>query len=248
MPRRTSTRSRTARLYVGTSGFSYRAWRGPFYPEKTRAADMLAYYATRFRSVEINATFRRVPTPATLSTWRDATPAGFVFALKAPMRITHVLRLKDAATATKTFVDAVSVLGDRTGPILFGCPPNLPLDRERLEAFLAALPREHRYACEFRHPSWEDARALLAEHGVAWCVADDDDARVAPATADALDAGSFAYVRLRRSDYTQRDLGAWAKRLRACVAAGRDVYCYLKHEESATGPAWAERIQELVGS
>src|SRR5437899_322489 len=135
---------------------------------------MLGYFAQRFPSVEINYTFRRQPSEQTLATWKEQTPEGFPFALKAHQRITHTLRLRDADDAVSFFLDRVRLLGDRLGPILFQCPPSLRFDRALIEPFLAYLPGNVRCAMEFRHPSWEEARPLLRDQGVAWCTAETD--------------------------------------------------------------------------
>src|SRR5438105_7376672 len=152
----------SGRLYLGTSGFAYKEWKGPFYPSDLKDPDMLPFYATRFPSVEINYSFRRHPAEKTLTTWRERTPDGFLFALKAHQRITHTHRLKDADESLKYFLDGLGALGPRLGPILFQCPPSLKFDRERIEAFVGALPPGGRYAFEFRHDSWADAQSLLA--------------------------------------------------------------------------------------
>jgi uncharacterized protein YecE (DUF72 family) len=230
-------------VYLGTSGFAYGGWRGPFYPPDLRARDLLPFYASRFNSVEVNYTFRRHPAERTLDAWRAATGEGFRFALKAHQRITHVLRLAGADEAVGRFLDRARRLGDRLGVVLFQCPPSLRFDRDRIERFLDLLPPTARYAFEFRHPSWAEAASLLADRGVAWCVADTDEA---PAPEGPLPAAPLAYVRLRRARYGEDELLGWARRIGAALASGADVYCYVKHEEGAAGPALAARLRELV--
>jgi uncharacterized protein YecE (DUF72 family) len=232
-------------FFAGTSGWAYAPWKGRFYPARIRPAEMLPWYATQFRSVEVNYTFRTVPPRETLAAWRDAVPERFVFALKAPQRITHFQRLSRSAATTKSFLRAVSALGERRGPVLFQCPPNFKADLPRLRRFLKSLPEDVPAAFEFRHESWAAARPLLAEHRRAWCEADDDERPVAAKDARLEDA-PFAYVRLRRESYSAADLRAWAKRFRAALASGRDVYCYLKHEDTAKGARWALELQRLV--
>jgi uncharacterized protein YecE (DUF72 family) len=188
--------------------------------------------------VEINYSFRRRPSELALATWRDATPEGFVFALKAHQRITHWLRLAGAAEAVSNFLDEATVLGDRLGPILFQCPPNLPYDRELLEAFVETLPPGHPYAFEFRHPSWSEAKPLLASRSLAWCVAQTDQ-QPAP---DSLDPGPFVYLRLRKRRYPKRELEAWADRLDPVLAGGRDAFVFFKHEDAGAGPKFAQRL------
>jgi hypothetical protein len=166
---------RAGTLSLGTSGFAYAEWKGSFYPPTIKAKEMLPFYSRRFGAVEINYTFRQLPSPKTIATWREATPAGFRFAIKAHQRITHFLRLAHAEAAVAEFLAALAPLGDRTGPLLFQCPPQLAFERGRLDAFLDLLPSRQRCAFEFRHPSWEEARPLLAARGMAWCVAESDD-------------------------------------------------------------------------
>jgi uncharacterized protein YecE (DUF72 family) len=234
------------RLYVGTSGFAFPQWKhGVFYPEGTRDKDMLAYYATRLPSVEINYTFRRDPAEKTLLTWREITPEGFVFTLKAHQRITHTRRLRNAGDAVNTFLEKARLLGDRLGCTLFQCPPNLPYDAGLLDDFLGLLPPELHAAFEFRHESWNEARPALAERGVAWCVSDTDEQ---PFTEPSLGiTGALAYLRLRRESYEDDDLKAWAERIGEALATGADAFCYLKHEEGGAGPRWAQRLAELLG-
>lgn len=231
-----------ARAYVGTSGFAYKEWVGSFYPDGTRDAEMLARYAERLPAVEINYTFRRSPAEKTLAAWRERTEGSFRFALKAHQRITHTLRLAEADEAVGAFLDRVRGLGDRLGPILFQCPPSLRYDRRLLEGFVGYLPPTFRYAMEFRHPSWEEARELLVEQGVAWCVAETDDQRAGEPVAE-----PFGYLRLRKEAYAEDELAGWARWIREQVAAGRDVYAFFKHEEEGGGPRHAQRLLELLG-
>jgi uncharacterized protein YecE (DUF72 family) len=227
-------------LYLGTSGFAYKEWKGPFYPESLKDREMLSYFASRFRSVEINYTFRRQPSETTLATWKEETPDGFLFGLKAHQRITHTLRLRDADGAVSFFLDRVKMLGQRLGPILFQCPPSLRFDRGLIESFLAYLPPITRYAMEFRHPSWEEARPILSDQGVAWCTAETD-----------ADAGGepsfepFGYLRLRKESYSDEEIAAWGDRIRPALERDRDVFAYFKHEDKGAGPVFAERLVSL---
>jgi uncharacterized protein YecE (DUF72 family) len=230
-------------LYLGTSGFAYDEWKGPFYPPGLKSGEMLRFYAERFRSVEINYTFRRQASEKTLTAWREATPDGFLFALKAHQRITHWLQLADADEAVSTFLDRARLLGPRLGPILIQCPPTLRFDRARIESFLAYLPPTFRYAFEFRHPSWEEAKELLASQGTAWCFADTDKS---PVTADLIDPGPFAFLRLRRDEYSDEDLKTWAGRIAGALDRGSDVFCYFKHEEGSAAPLLADRMAALI--
>ncbi len=230
-------------LHLGTSGFGYEEWKGPFYPPTVTPSQMLPLYAKRFGSVEINYTFRRDPSERTLATWRKATPDGFVFAVKAHQRITHWMRLTETDEALSAFLNRLAALRPKLGPVLFQCPPNLPFDRALIEAFVASLPPTHRYAFEFRHPSWIEAKELLASKGVAWCTAETDEQ---PFTAERIDATPFAYLRLRKERYRRGELRSWAARIRAVLEDGADVYCYLKHEEKGAGPILANRLSALT--
>lgn len=230
-------------LYLGTSGYAYDEWKGIFYPEGLKARQMLSYFASQFRSVEINYTFRHHPSEKTIQRWRSQTPDGFAFTLKAHQSITHRLRLADAGDAVAFFVERARLLEERLGTILFQCPPSLRYDRERAEGFLKVLPAGGRYAMEFRHPSWEDARALLEEHGVAWCMAETDETSAGP---DSFDP--FGYLRLRKEAYTDDEIAGWASRVGGALESGRDVYCYFKHEEKGIGPVHAERLADLLGA
>ena len=230
-------------LYLGTSGFAYNEWKGPFYPPTMKQREMLPFYATRFGSVEINYTFRQQPAETTLSTWREATPDGFLITLKAHQRITHWLRLANADEAVSNFLGRARGLDRRLGAILFQCPPNLPYDRSLIENFLAFLPPTFRYAFEFRHPSWTEAREVLASQGAAWCVADTDEK---PAADGPVPAEPFAYLRLRKEHYSDEELGTWAGRVRRVLDAGSDVFCYFKHEEKGAGPVHAEAFLKAI--
>jgi len=231
-------------LYLGTSGFGYDEWRhGVFYPEGLPASRMLSYYATLFRSVEINYTFRKFPSQKVLTSWLQQTPEGFRFTLKANQRITHVRRLRDVAGEVRAFMNEAAVLGDRLGPVLFQCPPTVEYDEGLLAAFADGLPRGMAAAIEFRHPSWRAAWPLLAERQIARCVADTDDAA---AGEDELVWQPFGYLRLRRAAYSDSELGVWAGRIQAALDAGGDVYCYFKHEDSAAGPRMARRLEQLM--
>lgn len=230
-------------LYVGTSGFAYPEWIGPFYPEGLASDDMLPAYAERFRSVEINYTFRRFPAEKTVLRWAERTPPEFRFALKAVGRITHTRRLRDTEQDVSDFLAKVRLLGDRLGPVLFQCPPTLRFDRGLIESFLASLPPIAPYAMEFRHESWSEARDLLAEHGVAWCFAETD---ATPDDAEPVLSEPFAYLRLRRQEYPDERLARWAERIGSTLDLGLDVFAYLKHEEGTAAPRHAERLAAML--
>jgi uncharacterized protein YecE (DUF72 family) len=234
---------RAGRVFVGTSGFGYDAWKGRFYPKDIKAKDMLAYYASRFPSVEINYTFRSLLSPKAVATWIAATPETFVFALKAHMRVTHSLALEDARKAAALFAKGVEPLGARTGPVLIVLPKRIETDCDALAAYLDMLPKQFRYALEFEHAKWDDVRPLVEARGMGRCVSDTDEAA---APEDAVASGAFAYLRLRRTKYGKADLARWAKRIGAALAEGRDVYCYFRHEDTASGPRFAEGLIDTM--
>ncbi len=231
------------KLYTGTSGFSYKEWKGPFYPEKHKAGDMLAYYAERLTAVEINNTFYRLPNASVLEGWCEQTPAGFRFSIKASRRITHMKRLKEADEEVAYLLKTVESLGDRLGMVLYQLPPNLKKDTERLAAFLKLLDGSSaRSVFEFRHESWldDEVEGMLRDAGCALCIADVDEA---PAP-ELVQTAPFAYVRLRREAYTDDDLAAWVKRVAGSGA--EEAYVFFKHEDAGAGPKLAMRFAELA--
>ena len=200
---------------------------------------MLAYYVERFTTVEINATFYRMPNAKTVAGWGQAAPAGFTYILKAPQRITHFGRLRGVDEPLRYFCDAARTLGDKLGPLLFQLPPNFKKATDRLGEVLAILPDEFRAAFEFRHESWfdDEVYALLRSRNVALCIADTEDgATPAIATAD------FGYLRLRAVEYTDDALRRWIETIDKVGAGWRDAYVFFKHEESGSGPALARRF------
>jgi uncharacterized protein YecE (DUF72 family) len=233
-------------FYLGTSGYSYDEWKHDvFYPEGLKNREMLSYYARRLNSVEINYTFRRIPSEKTIETWRAATPEGFRFALKGNQRITHFKRLSDADDDVRTFLERAALLGDRLGCVLFQCPPSLEYDRRLIESFVGYLPPRVRVAMEFRHPSWRAARELLLEQGVAWCVAETDEHDPRP---EDLAWEPFGFLRLRKTAYTDDELGRWAGRVREALAAGFDAFAYFKHEDLGASPQMARRLEDILRS
>ncbi len=229
------------RVLAGTSGFSYKEWKGSFYPEDLPAARMLAYYAERLPAVEINTTFYRMPKPALLEGWAAEVPPEFRFVLKASQRITHFKRLKEAGDEVAYFFGVAAVLGDRLGPALFQLPPNLKKDLPRLAAFLETLPAGRRAAFEFRHASWfeDDVLEALRRKGAALCIAEDEElATPLVATAD------WGYLRLRRQDYGDEAIHEWAARLRG--QPWNEAYVFFKHEDAGAGPRLAAQFLESV--
>ena len=232
----------TIAVRVGTSGYNYPEWRGSFYPENLPASAMLRFYAERFGTVEINASFYRIPAPATAAGWAAATPPSFVFTLKAPQRITHMRRLRDVDEPLARFFDVARALGDKRGPLFFQLPPNFKKDADRLREVLSRIPSDLRCAFEFRHPSWfaDDVYAALAARDAALCVADTE----AGSTPDETTA-SWGYYRLRNVEYPEAELRRWAS---ALARPGRtEVFCYFKHEETGRGPRLAARLRAALG-
>ncbi len=228
-------------LYVGTSGYSYKEWKGSFYPEKIPAKDMLRYYSERLSTVEINATFYRMPQKSMLENWKEQVPKNFRFSLKAPQRVTHFKRLKDTEEETKYFLEMAAVLEDQLGVILFQLPPNMKKDLPRLESFLNQLPQQPRAAFEFRHPTWfdDDVLDLLRSRNHAFCISDTDDLPVShiDKTAD------WGYLRLRRVLYSEDILKEWLERIRE--QQWQEAYVFFKHEDEATGPKLAAQFLSL---
>ncbi|MEO8430941.1 MAG: DUF72 domain-containing protein [Acidobacteriota bacterium] len=231
------------RVRIGTSGYSYKKWKGAFYPEELKPEEMLPFYARRFPTVEINNTFYRMPQASVLAKWAEQVPDGFLFALKASQRITHRSRLKDAADSVAFFFQVAVTLGDRLGPVLFQLPPNLKKDLPRLAAFLPLLPPGSRAAFEFRHASWFDDEVFeaLRGAGAALCLAEDEDLAT-PAVATT----GWGYLRLRRQDYGPESLQAWAAKIRA--QPWSEAFVYFKHEDEARGPLFAEGLINILGA
>lgn len=234
------------RWHVGTSGFSYKEWKGPFYPDDLPQKRWLAYYAERLSAVEINNTFYRSPRRAMLEGWAAEVGERFTFVLKAPQRITHKQRLVDVAEPVGWLWDAAQGLGPHQGPILFQLPPFARADVDVLRAFLAGLPGGLRAVLEFRHASWESdaVRGVLREHGAAWCTAD-TEGRDDGADEALVSTAGFGYLRLRREAYDDAALAAWVERVRA--EDWSEVFVFFKHEDAGTGPRLAARLLELVG-
>jgi uncharacterized protein YecE (DUF72 family) len=234
------------RVLVGTSGYSYKEWKGSFYPEDIKSEGMLRYYAERLPTVEINNTFYRMPTKALVEKWAQEVPESFTFVLKVSQRVTHQKRLRDAGDDVAYFFETAGELGARLGPALFQLPPNLKKDAERLRDFLAILPEGRPAAFEFRHESWFDDEIYdaLRARGAALCAADTDES--GDEGAPIVPTAGWGYLRLRRADYSDADLAAWADRVRA---QGWDrAFVFFKHEDAGKGPALAARFRDLMGA
>jgi uncharacterized protein YecE (DUF72 family) len=232
------------RFFVGTSGYSYKEWKGSFYPEKLPAKEMLSFYAQRFSTVEINNTFYRMPAPSVLESWSQQVPKNFRFVLKAPQTITHFKRLKDVTEPTRRFLKIASVLGERLGPLLFQLPPNFKKDVPRLERFLKLIPAGTEVAFEFRHESWfeNDVFARLRAKSCALCVADSEDL---PAP-ELVNTARWGMFRLRRAKYSKQRLVEWIEQ--AKLQKWDKVYVFFKHEDTGTAPKFADRFLKLLNS
>jgi len=230
---------------VGTSGFAFKEWKGPFYPSGLKDDAMLGYYSGRYPTVEINNTFYRLPKEHVLLDWASQVPDQFTFAIKASQRITHYARLKaGAADALGFLLKNTASLGDRLGPILFQLPPNLQKDSDRLRAFVALLPADRRFTIEFRHESWFDEETFdaLRARDIALCVSESADV-VCPRVATA----SWGYLRLHRQDYTDPMLAEWQQYVAA--QPWKDTYVFFKHDYiDGAGPLAVERFVEMIGS
>ena len=202
---------------------------------------MLSFYAKQFATVEINNTFYRMPTENLLLQWAQSVPTGFRFALKANQQITHIKRLRNCESALKRFLEVASVLveGDHLGPILVQLPPNFKCDRALLGEFLTLRPPAFRFAFEVRHASWyaEETYVLLRQHQTALCIAETDE-QVPPEVITA----DLTYARLRRENYTAKEITTWRKRFDQWTSQGIDVYVYFKHEDEGKAPALARRL------
>jgi uncharacterized protein YecE (DUF72 family) len=232
------------KLYVGTSGFSYKEWKGKFYPDDLPEDQMLHFYGEHFRSVEINNTFYRMPKEAVLERWAAEVPPGFKFVLKASQRITHFQRLRDTDDSLAYLLKVAGALKDRLGPLLFQTPPQFKRDLVRLHDFLKLLPLDCRAAFEFRDQSWFDDETfrLLRDHQAALCIAEAENELQVPF----VSTGDFGYLRLRRPDYGDGELRTWAERV--YQQNWHDAFVFFKHEEGGGGPEMAARFRKLIES
>ena len=229
------------KLHVGTSGYSYKEWKGNFYPEDLPAKEMLAYYARQLPAVEINNTFYRMPQASMIENWKEQVPAEFRFSIKATQRITHIKRINNCSEETKYLLEMAALLGERLGVIRFQLPPNMKKDAGRLKNFLALLSPEARAAFEFRHESWFDDETfdLLRARDCALVVSDTDEK---PLT-EIISTAPWGYLRLRRVLYEANDLGEWMKRVKA--QEWTDAFVFFKHEDEGTGPKLAAQFIAL---
>ena len=230
------------KLYVGTSGYSYKEWKGNFYPEDLPAKEMLSYYSRQLPAVEINNTFYRMPQPSMIENWKEQVPADFRFSIKATQRITHIKRLKNAADETNYLLESARLMEQRLGVVLFQLPPNMKKDAERLTDFLTMLPDDLHAAFEFRHETWFDDEVLgwLRQKNCALVVSDTDER---PLT-EILATANWGYLRLRRTSYNETDLTEWMKRVQ--TQTWTDAFVFFKHEDEGTGPKLAAQFLKLA--
>ena len=234
--------SHSKKLLAGASGYSFKEWKGTFYPEKVKPDEMLAFYSQRLPTVEINNTFYQMPKTAVLENWARSTPESFKFAIKASRRITHMSRLKadSAADSVNFLYRNLAVLAAKRGPVLYQLPPFLKKDLGRLSEFLALLPEGHRAAFEFRNDSWfaDDVYEALKKVGAALCLSEREDNAPPPL----VETAPWGYVRLRLETYSNEDLAQWARTLTA--TGWRETYVYFMHEPTA--PGYAQTIMGFV--
>jgi uncharacterized protein YecE (DUF72 family) len=230
-------------LYAGTSGYSYKEWKGVFYPEDLSAKEMLRFYGDKLDAVEINNTFYRLPKTTVLENWASQVPSSFRFSIKASRRITHFTRMKpEAAEPTEYLLSTLETLGEQLGVVLFQLPPNLKKDVDRLAGFLEMLPQGTPAAFEFRHESWkdDDVHELLRGRGMALVCADTDDTEE---DEPIVETGSWGYLRLRRPGYDETDLIRWADRVKG--TSWERAFVFFKHEDEGAGPRMAARFREI---
>lgn len=240
-----------ARVLIGTSGWHYDSWRGPFFPKGLRQKEELSYYSSQFSTTELNGVFYRTPTPKAVESWRDQTGHQFIFAWKASKFITHWKRLSgNSVNSLELLEDRLSLLGAKAGPILFQLPPNFKVDADRLTSFLKLLSKKRRYSFEFRHPSWytPEILRLLRAQNIALCISDHHDA-----PAPWKRTAGFVYVRGHgptgryKGHYSQRTLAEWACRIRSWKKQGCDVFVYFDNDQKSAAPADARSLRKLTG-
>jgi uncharacterized protein YecE (DUF72 family) len=237
------------KVWIGTSGYVYRHWRGGvFYPAKLKQREELAYYAARFPTVELNNPFYRLPTPEMFVRWREVTPDGFRFAVKASRYITHIKRLQDVADEVALFMERAELLGPKLGPVLFQLPPNQQIDLPRLGAFLPLLHAGRQWVVEFRHPSWHttETYSLLAERGIALCIPVGGGLHP-----DRITTAGFTYIRMHRGQepaggFTRQELRTWTQQIRSLADAGKEVYLYFNNDWEGFAIRDALAIERLL--
>jgi len=240
---------KTKSVHIGTSGWHYGHWDGPFYPDGMAKKDYLSYYARHFHTAEVNNTFYQVPPTKTFEHWKKTVPLHFLFAVKASRYITHMKKLKDPEKPVSKFLKRVEVLGDKLGPVLFQLPPRWRVNAERLETFLEILPSGFRYAFEFRDPSWFHPRVLelLKEKKAAFCIYD-FDRHQSPKEVTA----EFVYIRLHgpegpyKGKYDSTALSGWAGAISSWARGKREIYCYFDNDQSGYAPQDAQALNQML--
>ena len=236
-------------IHIGTSGWSYDHWKGPFYPDKIKGQDMLSTYAEHFQTVEINNTFYRLPSKETLKKWKDTVPDKFLFSVKANQYITHRKKLNDPAESIENFFDRIKILDEKLGPILLQLPPRWHKNRERLSEFIEVLPKEYRYVFEFRDKSWfsEDIIKLLSQTNCAFCIYDlEGEETPEHVTTD------FIYIRMHgpgakyQGSYSKNLLEEWTKKFARWGKDNKEIFCYFNNDYAGHAPDNAELLQKLV--
>jgi uncharacterized protein YecE (DUF72 family) len=243
--------TKKGKIYIGTSGWHYKHWKGTFYPADIKEADQLSYYLQFFSSVEINNSFYRLPSPGTFAEWRKSVPDDFIFTIKGSRFITHMKKLNIESHSIQIFFDSVKKLKEKAGPILFQLPPKWNVNAERLAFFLKQLPAGYRYAFEFRNTSWytDDVYALLKKHRCAFCIYE-LAGHISPIKVTA----GFVYVRLHgpgakyQGSYTDATLAAWAGKCRNWQQEGRDVYVYFDNDQEGYAAFNAGSLQSMMGN
>lgn len=241
---------KTLKIHIGTSGWHYEHWKGPFYPEHLPNDSLLKYYSSHFHTVEINNSFYRMPQEKTLREWVDTVPSGFIFAVKASRYITHMKKLKDAEKPLMSFLQTIDIMGEKLGPVLFQLPPRWNVNTVRLDSFLRMLPKGYRYAFEFRDPSWfnDEVYDLLSEHDAAFCIYDLDGRQSPKAVTTDL-----VYMRLHgpdgpyRGQYSTGLLTGWADAVSTWAAQKKTVYCYFDNDEAAYAAMDAGNLRDMTG-
>jgi len=237
------------KIRIGTSGWHYDHWRGPYYPEEMHAEDFLEYYCREFHTVEVNNTFYQLPEKKTLRGWTGTVPKDFLFSVKASRYITHMKKLKDPKESITRFFRRIEAFGSHLGPVLFQLPPRWKVNPEGLSEFMEQLPSGHRYTFEFRDQSWFDDRVyrLLSEHEAAWCIY-----HLAGRLAPKKVTTDFIYIRLHgpggayQGQYDDGTLPGWAGAISAWSRAGKDVYCYFDNDQKGYAAHDAGRLQRML--
>ncbi len=238
------------RIHIGTSGWNYADWKGTFYPGGLPQKSWLAHYARTFQTVEINATFYRIPSKNVIRSWKQAVPEQFIFSCKAHRMTTHVKKLRSPKETIKPYLSVIRGLRPKLGPILIQLPPSLKHNQQRLDQCLRALPKNHRFAFEFRNPSWfnNEVRASLQKHHCAFVIY-----HMAGQKTPHWVTTDFVYIRMHgasgkyQGKYQKRDLGKWAERIQQWAKTKKDVYCYFNNDPHAHAPINAQELKQLLG-